>query len=62
MRWRLRTCVAYGSLRSDNGPEFLSRAIVRWLGKADIDTALIGPGKPWQNASHERFQDTFRDV
>ena len=36
-------------LRSDNGPEFVSRAILRWLSSANIDTALIDPGKPWQN-------------
>jgi putative transposase len=29
-------------LRSDNGPEFVSRAILRWLHKANIDTADTG--------------------
>lgn len=48
-------------LRSDNGPEFVSRAILRWLGSSDIDTALIDPGKPWQNATNESFNDKFRD-
>jgi putative transposase len=48
-------------LRSDNGPEFISRAILKWLGEADIDTALIDPGKPWQNATNESFNDKFRD-
>ena len=33
-------------LRSDNGPEFVATAILRWLGDAGIDTALIDPGKP----------------
>jgi putative transposase len=33
-------------LRSDNGPEFVSRAILRWLHGADIETAPIDPGKP----------------
>jgi putative transposase len=28
-------------LRSDNGPEFVSRAILRWLAGENIDTALI---------------------
>ena len=32
--------------RSDNGPEFVATAILRWLGDAGIDTALIDPGKP----------------
>ena len=33
-------------LRSDNGPEFVSTAILKWLSEAKIDTALIDPGKP----------------
>ena len=37
-------------LRSDNGPEFVAGAILRWLLQAQIETALIEPGKPWQNA------------
>jgi len=48
-------------IRSDNGPEFVSRAILRWLSASDIDTALIDPGKPWQNATNESFNDKFRD-
>ena len=48
-------------LRSDNGPEFVATAILRWLGDADIDTALIDPGKPWQNATDESFNGKFRD-
>ena len=35
-------------LRSDNGPEFVSRAILKWLGTANIDTAHRDPGKPWE--------------
>ena len=48
-------------LRSDNGPEFVATAILRWLGDAGIDTALIDPGKPWQNATDESFNGKFRD-
>ena len=48
-------------LRSDNGPEFVATAILRWLGDASIDTALIDPGKPWQNATDESFNGKFRD-
>ena len=45
----------------DNGPEFVPTAILRWLGDAGIDTALIAPGKPWQNATDESFNGKFRD-
>lgn len=48
-------------LRSDNGPEFVSRAILRWMTAAQIDTAHIDPGKPWQNGSNESFNGKFRD-
>ena len=48
-------------LRSDNGPEFVSRAILRWLGNANIETAHIDPGKPWQNGPNESFNGKFRD-
>jgi len=48
-------------LRSDNGPEFVSHAILEWLGKAHIDTALNDPGKPWQNGADESFNGKFRD-
>lgn len=48
-------------LRSDNGPEFVSRAILRWLHNANIETIAIDPGKPWQNGSNESFNGKFRD-
>lgn len=48
-------------LRSDNGPEFVSRAVLRWLTQSNIDTACIDPGKPWQNGSNESFNGKFRD-
>ena len=48
-------------LRSDNGSEFISRAILRWLTDEKIETALIDPGKPWQNGSNESFNGKFRD-
>ena len=48
-------------LRSDNGPEFVSRAVLKWLHNAGIDTALNDPGKPWQNGADESFNGKFRD-
>lgn len=48
-------------LRSDNGPEFVATAILRWLADAAIETALIDAGKPWQNALDESFNGKFRD-
>ena len=48
-------------LRSDNGPEFVSRALLAWITSQGIGTALIDPGKPWQNAVTESFNGKFRD-
>ena len=48
-------------IRSDNGPEFMSLAVMRWLGGAGIETAYIAPGKPWQNGTDESFNGRFRD-
>lgn len=48
-------------LRSDNGPEFVSNAILRWLTDVGIETAHIDPGKPWQNGTNESFNGKFRD-
>lgn len=48
-------------LRSDNGPEFVARAIQRWVQTAQIETAFIDPGKPWQNGTDESFNGKFRN-
>ncbi len=48
-------------LRSDNGPEFVATALLRWLSDEGIETAHIAPGKPWQNGSNESFNGRFRD-
>ncbi len=48
-------------LRSDNGPEFVCKAVLKWLLQSNIDTALIDPGKPWQNGADESFNGKFRD-
>lgn len=48
-------------LRSDNGPEFVARAVLKWLTDANIETAYIDPGKPWQNGTGESFNGRFRD-
>lgn len=48
-------------LRSDNGPEFVSRALLQWANKESLQIALIDPGKPWQNGANESFNGKFRD-
>ncbi len=40
-------------IRSDNGPEFVSRALKRWLEVWEVETLYIEPGSPWENAYAE---------
>jgi putative transposase len=54
-------CGAPLYLRSDNGPEFVARALLKWIVDQGIETALIDPGKPWQNGVSESFNGKFRD-
>jgi putative transposase len=48
-------------LRSDNGPEFVSVALLKWVVEQRIESVLIDPGKPWQNGTTESFNGKFRD-
>ena len=48
-------------IRSDNGPEFVSAALLKWAAEEKIETAFIDPGKPWQNGTNESFNGKFRD-
>ena len=48
-------------MRSDNGPEFVSYAILKRIIDSKIGSALIGPGKPWQNGTDESFNGRLRD-
>ena len=48
-------------IRSDNGPEFISNKLKRWLSKSRIKTIYIDPGCPWQNPFIESFHSRFRD-
>ena len=47
-------------LRCDNGPEYVSAAIIEWANKKGIRMEYIQPGKPQQNAYVERFNRTVR--
>lgn len=48
-------------LRSDNGPEFIARALREWLESAGSKTLYIEPGAPWENAYGESFNGRLRD-
>jgi putative transposase len=48
-------------IRSDNGPEFVAKAIKRWLEASGVETLYIEPGSPWENAYSETFISRFSD-
>ena len=48
-------------IRSDNGPEFIAKALKGWLGNLGIETLYIEPGSPWENGFSESFNSRFRD-
>ncbi len=48
-------------LRSENGPEFVSRRIRNFLESIDVGTSYIEPGSPWPNGFVEIFNSRFRD-
>jgi putative transposase len=48
-------------IRSDNGPEFVARAVKRWLEASGVQTLYIEPGSPWENAYSETFISRFSD-
>ena len=47
-------------LRSDNGPEFVARALEAWAENHGVELKPIEPSKPTQNGYVERFNRTFR--
>ena len=48
------------AIRCDNGPEYISQALVAWANAQQITMIYIQPGKPTQNAYIERFNRTVR--
>ena len=48
-------------LRCDNGPEFISKAIKKWLSTIGVEVLYIEPGAPWQNGLCESFNGRLRD-
>lgn len=49
------------SLRLDNGPEFVGRAVDAWAYQHKVQMHFITPGKPMQNGHVESFNGKFRD-
>lgn len=48
-------------IRSDNGPEFIARFLMRVFAIHGVTARHIAPGSPWQNGFNERFNGSLRD-
>ena len=50
-----------GHVRSDNGSEFIAKAVQEWIAAVGARTAYIAPGSPWENGYVESFNARLRD-
>lgn len=48
-------------IRTDNGPEFISKEFKEWCANSKIIIQYTQPGRPMQNGYIERFNRTFRE-
>ena len=48
-------------IRSDNGPEFVAKAVQDWIEAVGTKTAYIERGSPWENGFIESFNARLRD-
>jgi Integrase core domain len=48
-------------IRSDNGPEFVAKAVQEWITAVGAKTAYIERGSPWENGYIESFNARLRD-
>jgi putative transposase len=48
-------------IRSDNGPEFVPKALRNWLATTGARTLYIEPRSPWENGYRESFNSKIRD-
>ena len=48
-------------IRSDNGPEFTTKAVLEWLRSVGVSTLYIEPGSPWENGYVESFNGKLGD-
>jgi len=61
LKWLFLTRGVPEHIRSDNGPEFIAKAVRAWLAKMGCSTIFITPGSPWENPYIESFIGKLRD-
>jgi len=50
-----------GHVRSDNGPEFIAKAVWEWVLTVGTMTVFIEPGSPWENGYCESCNSKLHD-
>lgn len=48
-------------IRSDNGPEFVAKNLMKWFLTLDVQPLFIQPGSPWENGYIESLNGRMRD-
>lgn len=48
-------------IRSDQGPEFVAKAVRDWLARLGVNTLFIEKASPWENGYNESFNGKLRD-
>jgi transposase InsO family protein len=48
-------------IRSDNGPEFIAKILMKWFKTLEIQPLFIQPGSPWENGFIESLNGRMRD-
>ena len=48
-------------IRSDNGPEFVAKVLMKWFKTLEIQPLFIAPGSPWENGYIESLNGRMRD-
>ena len=47
-------------VRSDNGPEFIAKKLLKWFKTLEVSPLFITPGSPWENGYCESFNGKMR--
>ena len=61
LNWGITWYMIPDYTRSDNGSEFTSLSIRKWLQRIGVQTLYIEPGSPWENGYIESFNRKLRD-
>ena len=48
-------------IRSDNGPEFIAKELMKWFKSLDVQPLFIQPGSSWENGYIESLNGRMRD-